>query len=292
VGNSILRNSGDEIHNNDGSTVEITFSNVQGGYGGVGNVNVNPLFAALGRWNDRGTPGDLGDDVWTEGDYRMSADSPCVDVDFGSLVPRDTMDLDGDDDILEAIPVDMRGRPRTAEKPGRSAPSTGPRMDMGAYEYQDSQRVFRFWSPVLSRHFYTVSDLERRRLIRDYGDVWVYEEGAGFETFVDDSNPDTRPVHRFWAPEHGTYFYTIDEQEKNRLIDEHSDVWVYEGVVFYAHPEGLQPSLAKPVFRFWSPLAATHFYTIDEAERDKLIDEFPYAWIYEGIAWYSYELSK
>jgi hypothetical protein len=202
------------------------------------------------------------------------------------------MDLDEDGDIAEVIPVDMRGRTRVAEKPGRSGPSTGPRVDMGAYEYQDSRTVYRFWSPVFSRHFYTVSDLERGRLIRDYSHIWIYEEGSGFETFVDGSNPDARPVHRFWAPGHDTHFYTIDEQEKNKLISEYSHVWVYEGAVFHAHPEGRQPSLAKPVYRFWSPIASTHFYTIDEAERDKLIDEYSYAWIFEGVAWYAYELSE
>lgn len=292
VGNSLLRNGGDEVRNSDGSTIEVTFSNVQGGYSGDGNIDADPAFAASGRWSDRGTFGDIRDDVWTEGDYRVSADSPCVDVDYGRFVPRDTMDLDGDGDILEVIPVDMRSRPRVARKPGQREPSTGPHVDMGAYEYQDSRKVHRFWSPVFSRHFYTISDLEQSRLIRDYSHIWIYEEGSGFETLVDGSNPDAQPVHRFWAPGHDTHFYTIDEQEKNKLINEASDVWVYEGVVFYAHAEGRQPSLAKPVYRFWSPIAITHFYTIDPAERDSLIDEFPYAWIYEGIAWYAYELSK
>ncbi len=294
VGNGILRNGGDEIRINDDSMVQVTFSNVQGNYGDEGNIDVDPPFASAGSWNDRGTPDDLVDDVWTEGDYRLPADSPCVDVGYGRFVPLDTMDLDTDGDTSEIIPKDIRGRVRMAEKPGRTGDldlPAQPRVDMGAYEYQDSRTVFRFWSPVLSRYFYTVSDLERKRLIREFSDVWTYEEGAGYETFADGSNPDTRPVHRFWWPGNNTHFYTIHEQEKQLLIDEYSDVWVYEGTVFYAHAEGQQPGLARPVHRFWSPTLYTHFYTVSESERDELVAESSDTWTYEGIAWYAYELS-
>ena len=295
VGNSLLRDGGDEIRNNDGSMIEVTFSNVQGGYDGPGNIDVNPPFASEGVWDDRDTPEDIFDDRWTEGDYRVPADSPCIDVDYGRFVPLDATDLDADGDILEVIPQDIRGRPRVVEKPGQAPDPNSPaqpRVDMGAYEYQDSRTVFRFWSPVFGRHFYTVSDLEKKRLIREYGDIWVYEEGAGYETFADGSNPDTRPVHRFWSPLLNTHFYTIHEQEKMLLLQDYPHVWVYEGTVFYAHAEGQQPSLAKPIYRFWSPIFATHFYTISEQERDMLIAEYSFIWTYEGIAWYAYELSE
>ncbi len=287
IGNSLLRDGGEEIRNNDASTIVVVFSNVEGGYSGPGNIDINPPFAAAGRWSNEGTSADLSDDTWIEGDYRVLADSPCIDVGYGEFVPQDTMDLDADGDITEVVPVDVRGRPRVVRKPGQSLGES--RVDMGAYEYQDSRTVYRFWSPVFLSHFYTVSDQERDRLIRDYSDVWTYEEGAGFETFADASNPGTQPVHRFWAPGRDTHFYTIDEREKNMLIEEYPDVWVYEGAVFHAHAEGQQPSLARPVYRFWSPLLISHFYTIDEQERDMLIDEYPYVWTYEGVAWYAYE---
>ena len=76
IGNSLLRDGGDEIRNYDASIIEVTVSNVQGSFGGEGNVDVDPLFASPGSWNERGTPDDLGDDAWIEGDYRMPADSP------------------------------------------------------------------------------------------------------------------------------------------------------------------------------------------------------------------------
>ncbi|NLH43494.1 MAG: hypothetical protein GX448_16760 [Planctomycetes bacterium] len=46
----------------------------------------------------------------------------------------------------------------------------------------------------------------------------------------------------------------------------------------------------KPVFRFWSPVLSSHFYTMSESERDSLIQNRPDAWTYEGVAFYAYSL--
>ena len=45
----------------------------------------------------------------------------------------------------------------------------------------------------------------------------------------------------------------------------------------------------KPVYRFWSDVLSTHFYTISETQRDWLIANYPTVWTYENIAWYAYE---
>jgi len=42
-----------------------------------------------------------------------------------------------------------------------------------------------------------------------------------------------------------------------------------------------------PVYRFWSPTLEGHFYTADEAEKQKLIDDYPHVWTYECIAFYA-----
>ncbi|MCP4711811.1 MAG: hypothetical protein GY869_24595, partial [Planctomycetes bacterium] len=44
ITNSILANGGDEIWNEDGSTVSVTYSDVQGGLLGRGNIDADPLF--------------------------------------------------------------------------------------------------------------------------------------------------------------------------------------------------------------------------------------------------------
>jgi hypothetical protein len=146
--------------------------------------------------------------------------------------------------------------------------------------------VYRFWSPVLSGHFYTISEDEKNNLIAQYPDVWTYE-GVAYHTFGAPLNGNLKPVYRFWSGQ--AHFYTISEDEKNNLIAQYAYVWTYEGIAFYAYPEGLQPSDAKPVYRFWSPRLSKHFYTISEQEKQNIVDQFSYTWTLEGVAWYAYE---
>jgi predicted outer membrane repeat protein len=64
-----------------GGTVTSTYSDIQGGYTGAGNINQDPLFL---------------DPV--NGDYHLSADSPCIDIGDPSSAPPDfpENDIDGD----------------------------------------------------------------------------------------------------------------------------------------------------------------------------------------------------
>jgi len=148
--------------------------------------------------------------------------------------------------------------------------------------------VYRFWSPVHSRHFYTISEAEKRKLIVTYSHIWTYERIA-YYTLGEVGEPNTVPVYRFWSGILNAHFYTISESEKTKLINNYPDVWTYEGPVFYAFPEGSQPPSASPVYRFWSGSLGCHFYTMSETERDKLINLYPHVWTYEGIAWYAYQ---
>ncbi len=147
--------------------------------------------------------------------------------------------------------------------------------------------VYRFWSPQNSRHFYTVSEAEKNYVIATYPpSVWTYETVA-YYAFAEDTEPGVAPVYRFWSNSLSAHFYTISEAERDYVIDNLA-AWSYEGPVFYAFPAGSQPTGASPVYRFWSETLSTHFYTINEAEKDYVIDNLP-AWEYETIAWYAYE---
>jgi hypothetical protein len=95
------------------------------------------------------------------------------------------------------------------------------------------------------------------------------------------------PVHRFWSPVAGSHFYTSSESERETLTRS-PEVWIYEGVAFRALPENGDPK-SLPVYRFWSPVTDGHFYTIDEAERDRLLREFEGVWIPEGIEFYAFK---
>lgn len=147
--------------------------------------------------------------------------------------------------------------------------------------------VFRFWSPVLGSHFYTINESERDGLIADYPEVWTYE-GTAYQALAGAGSTNARPVHRFWSEALSTHFFTIDEIETQWLIDNYPDVWADEGVAFYAFAAGEQPTGTLPVHRFWSPVLGNHFFTINEDEKQALIDSYPYVWTYEGIGWYAF----
>jgi len=82
----------------------ISYSNIQGGWEGEGNIDVDPLFVEPGYWDTNGTSDDPNDDFWVGGDYHLKSEygrwdsvseswvvddvtSPCIDAgDPNSLV--------------------------------------------------------------------------------------------------------------------------------------------------------------------------------------------------------------
>lgn len=46
----------------------------------LGNIDIDPLFVAEGFFDDNGTPGDVDDDSWIEGDYHLLTTSLCIDA--------------------------------------------------------------------------------------------------------------------------------------------------------------------------------------------------------------------
>ncbi len=118
VANSILWNGGNEISNEDKSIVTVGRTDIQGGWPGVGNLNVNPQFV-----RPAGPDGIAG----TEDDnLRLGPESPCVGRGDSALLPQDFADLDGDGDLKERLPFDLDGKERLA----------GAAVDLGAYEVQ------------------------------------------------------------------------------------------------------------------------------------------------------------
>ncbi|MHC4737571.1 MAG: right-handed parallel beta-helix repeat-containing protein [Planctomycetota bacterium] len=111
VGNCILWNGGDEIFNNDGSTITVSYSNIQAGWPGEGNIDADPCFTDPGLWDANGTPDIWYDDFWVEGDYHLPLGSPCINAGDPCYVP-------------EPNETDLDGYPRIING----------RIDMGAYE--------------------------------------------------------------------------------------------------------------------------------------------------------------
>ncbi len=150
VANSILwDDASSEIYNHPldpPANCIVTYTDVQGGYYGAGNINEDPLFV---RFPDPGMDQEWGTDDDDDGDLHLrngdphtgEDPSPCVDRGTNSRVPLDTLDLDDDGDTDERIPLDLDGNPRFVADPQWwrqdyqwGHPSADAPVDMGAYE--------------------------------------------------------------------------------------------------------------------------------------------------------------
>jgi hypothetical protein len=150
------------------------------------------------------------------------------------------------------------------------------------------QPVYRFWSDKNGAHFYTASEEERDRVILTYPpETWRYERVAWCADVS--QKDDSLPVYRFWSDKYSSHFYTISEDEKNRIISTYPpEVWKYEKIAWYAYT--FQKSGTIPVYRFWNDRTQTYFYTSSEEEKNYVIANYPSTvWRYDGIAWYGFQ---
>ncbi len=71
-------------------------------------------------------------------DYTLLAGSPAIDAGDNAALPADTLDADGDLDVLEALPLDLAGNPRFVDDPSATDSGVGgaPIVDLGPIEVQ------------------------------------------------------------------------------------------------------------------------------------------------------------
>ncbi|UCC29177.1 MAG: S8 family serine peptidase [Phycisphaerales bacterium] len=125
-------NTSPQIQDYTGTTT-VTYSCVQGGWTGQGNIADDPLL----------TDADGADDVFGTADdnLRLLPFSPAIDAADDTAVPADDADLDGDEDTAERTPLDLDGNARFFDDPmtddtGVPDPPDYPEVvDMGAYEF-------------------------------------------------------------------------------------------------------------------------------------------------------------
>ena len=105
VTNSVLwgnsAGSGNETYNFDVlSAFTVTYSCIQGGYAGDGNIDSDPLFV------DADGPDD-DPETWQDNNFRLSPGSPCIDVGNNAAIPAGVVtDIDGNPRIVNGV-VDM-----------------------------------------------------------------------------------------------------------------------------------------------------------------------------------------
>ena len=93
------------------------------------------------------------------------------------------------------------------------------------------------------------------------------------------------PVYRFYNTSAGGHFFTMNEEEKNTVINNYK--WFrYEGVGFKAYSFQVVGDIL-PVYRFYNTTAGGHFFTLNEEEKNTVINN--YKWFrYEGVGFYAF----
>lgn len=118
ITNMILRDGGDEIHVVDAAQMDATYSSIQGGWPGEGNIDVDPLFADPVDWQ-ADMPYDP-NDPWSVGDYHLKSQAGRWDPNSQSWVV---------DDVTS--PCIDAGDPNSPV--GDEPQPNGGRINMGAY---------------------------------------------------------------------------------------------------------------------------------------------------------------
>ncbi|GAB4285064.1 MAG: hypothetical protein Kow0081_2630 [Candidatus Dojkabacteria bacterium] len=179
--------------------------------------------------------------------------------------------------------------------------------------FQQVIPVYRFWGDRSMSHFYTVDLAERNYVVQmsvpggAWAGDWKYE-GVAFYVFkaTNNSCPKGNPVHRFWKLDGGGHFYTINpgaEVPDVRLAIENGSYGnlKYEGVAFCAFKNKDELTIANyisPVYRFYSGLYNSHFYTISEEEKNMVIANtkpggiWPGVWQHEGPQFFAFPVME
>jgi len=95
------------------------------------------------------------------------------------------------------------------------------------------------------------------------------------------------PVYRLWSTIRSVHLYTADPGERDRLLTDLADGWLDEGIAWCAFVRDTEPG-SRPVYWFRSPVSGAQFYTISEAEKQMLMDNYTHAWTYKGVAFYAW----
>ena len=109
------------------------------------------------------------------------------------------------------------------------------------------------------------------------------DRAENVSTVVSDSIEITQQqVYRFYSVNYKAHFFTVNETEKNKLVNSDPN-WSYENVSYNAYHKNRCVNGSVGVHRFYSVNYQSHFFTISDSEKNKLINSDP-NWDYEGIA--------
>ncbi len=233
--------------------------------------------------------------------YSTSALHSIDDINTNSNVNADS-NITGTEDFIDSNGDDYSISPTSSavnqgrnsglayDYTGNTRPA-GISYDIGAFEYatevNNREPVYRFWSDVNQRHFYTISSAERDLVFNNYPVVmWKYEGDVYQATPL--NKCDGQKVYRFWSDAYQGHFYTMSDSEKNLVISSYPEnIWKYEGEAFCAYGSNITGTTA--LYRFWSNENSGHFYTASSSEKDYVINNYDdNTWRYESVNFFVY----
>jgi uncharacterized protein (DUF1800 family) len=92
------------------------------------------------------------------------------------------------------------------------------------------------------------------------------------------------PVYRFYNLHTGCHFYTISTTERDFVIANYSQTFIYEGPVFSAYIA--QADGTTGITRFYNVQTGCHFYTASAAEVTYVQEHYP-QFVMEGVVYYA-----
>lgn len=161
----------------------------------------------------------------------------------------------------------------------------------------DQTPVHRFFQFDRGFHFYTISEAEREDITdrSATGELQYNYENVAFNVLASDTDTLTGasiegalPVYRFFNTQTGAHFYTMDENEKNVIIDT-LDNYNFEGEAYYAFASESAILETVPLYRMLNTQTGSHLFTINRGEFETILDTLPH-FNAEGIGGVTYHV--
>ncbi len=97
---------------------------------------------------------------------------------------------------------------------------------------------------------------------------------------------DAAPVWRFYNQSTGSHFYTASGAERDAVSSKYSTLFTFEGPAWMtADADWWEEAQTAPLYRFYNKKNGSHFYTVSEAEKAKIIASYGATYAYEGVAY-------
>ena len=168
--------------------------------------------------------------------------------------------------------------------------------DITAY---DKTEVHRFYQYDRGFHFYTANENEQQSVIErsNAGELQYNYESVAYSVLARDADVLTGekidgalPVYRFFNRDTGAHLYTMDENEKNHIIDNLSN-YDFENVAYYAfesQPENIE---TIPLYRMLNTQSGSHLFTADRYEFESIEETLPHFQVEgnQGITFYVFD---